>query len=595
MRFISFDEENPGKAYDSYLMGRLMTYVHPHWWLIALALLLVLAITLAELVRPLILRTAIDDYLIPGDQPLTNLFRLAGLYFLVLTANLALSYGQAYLLQYTGQRIIFDIRQHVFRHLQGMSISFFDRNPVGKLVTQVTNDTETLNEMYTGVLVNLFKDIFMVLGIAVVMLRLDPGLALVSFTGIPLVLAAAQTYRRAAREAFRQVRAKLSQMNAFLQEHISGIRVVQVLGKEGVKEKEFQAINEAHYLAGLRELRAFALFRPSMDLIRSLVLAGLVWYGGGQVIQERVSFGVLYAFINYLEQLFRPIDDLSEKYTIMQSAMASAERIFSLLGQKPEIQDPPDPVHLGRVTGNIEFRNVWFAYNPGEWVLRDISFTIQPGETVALVGATGSGKSSIINLLTRFYDVQQGQVLLDGVDIRRYSLAGLRRQFGLVLQDVFLFAGDVAGNIRLGNTAISDREVEEAARFVNAHSFIRQLPNGYHEPVVERGATLSTGQRQLLAFARALAFNPAILVLDEATANIDSHTEKLIQDALEKLSEGRTTIVVAHRLSTIQRADRIIVLHKGRIREMGTHQQLLDKGGIYHNLYQIQAHGVQVR
>ncbi|KKM11735.1 hypothetical protein SY88_07335 [Clostridiales bacterium PH28_bin88] len=584
-------EEVLGKAYDSVLMRRLLGYVRPYRHWVLMAVLLLAAITATDLVRPLLVQQAIDNYLtvpVSREVAVAGLWRLGGLYFLAILLNFLLSYGQAYLLQFTGQKIIYDIRLQVFTHLQRMSLSFFDRNPVGRLVTRVTNDTETLNEMYTSVLVNLFKDLFLLAGIILVMLRLDVGLALVSFTGLPLVLVATRLYQGQAREAYRMVRTRLARLNAFLAEHISGMRVIQIFHREQAKQAEFEQVNHDHYQASMRELFTFAVFRPSMDFIYSLVLAMLLWYGGGQIIREHVSFGVLYAFINYIEQFFRPINDLSEKYTILQSAMASSERIFQLLDRPPEITEPANPVPLPLVRGRIEFDGVWFAYEPGEWVLKDVSFSIEPGETVAFVGATGAGKTSIISLISRLYDVQQGEIRIDGVNIKDVALSHLRRHIGVVMQDVFLFAGDIQGNIRLNNEEISDRRVREVAGYVNADHFIRLLPNGYAEEVKERGATLSTGQRQLLAFARALAFDPAILVLDEATANIDTETELLIQDALKKITRGRTTIVIAHRLSTIQHADRIIVLHRGRVRETGTHQELLARGGMYYDLYQLQ-------
>lgn len=517
-----------------------------------------------------------------------SIFRLGVVLFIVVTVGFVLNYVQTYLLQYTGQRIIFDIRQHVFSHLQRLALSFFDGNPVGRLVTRVTNDTQNLHEMYTAVLVNLFKDIFMILGIIVVMFRLNVTLALVSLATLPLIAALTAVFRINARKAYRVTRVRLARINANFAETISGIRLVQIFRQEKRKYKEFDEINHSHYRASMRELKIFAVFRPAINLVYSLALALLIWVGGGQLLRGAVEFGVVYAFINYLDMFFRPINDLTEKYNIMQASMASAERIFLILDEEPAITEVEKPLPLGEVKGHIEFRNVWFAYVGEEWVLRDVSFEVQPGETVAFVGATGAGKSTIMNLLSRFYDVQKGQILIDGKDIKTLSKEELRRNVGLVMQDVFLFSGTIGENISLNNAHITAEQIENVARHVNAHHFIEKLPRRYAEPVTERGSTLSAGQRQLIAFARTLAYDPAILILDEATANIDTETELLIQDALPKLLEGRTSLVVAHRLSTIQDADTIMVLHRGKIREKGTHQELLAQKGLYYNLYLLQ-------
>jgi len=519
------------------------------------------------------------------------LFRLCLLFLLIILVGFALNYAQTIVLQFTSQRIIHTIRREVFAHLQSMSLSFFDKNPVGRLVTRVTNDTDTLNEMYASVLVNLFRDIFMLFGVTLIMIRLSPRLALISLSVLPLIFASTVVFRRYAREAYRNVRTALARINAFIAENIMGMRVVQIFGQEKKKYGEFLAINQRYFDASMRELYIFAIFRPIMDLLFWLAMALLVWYGGRQVLAGAVTFGLVFAFVNYIGQFFQPIMELTEKYNILQASMASSERVFLLLDTKPEVENPPQPVPDIRLRGRIEFRHVWFAYVGEDWVLRDVSLTIEPGQTVAFVGATGAGKTSIISLIARFYDVQRGEILIDGVNIREYDLGHLRRSIAPVLQDVFLFTGDIASNIRLNNAKISDEQIRIAAAYVNADLFIRNLPGGYAEPVAERGATLSTGQRQLLAFARALAFNPAILVLDEATANIDTETEVLIQEALARLVKGRTTIVVAHRLSTIQHADRIIVLHKGKVRESGTHQELLAGRGIYYDLYRLQYTG----
>lgn len=679
------EEETLGKAYDSRLMRRLLVYAKPYWHWIALSILLLLSITGLELLRPYLIKIAIDDhfnaysrpylvfsqqnapnelgisyngmrlirideidekdypnvprqqivynqgdyYLISGtindhknftvetlngnqvmieahgdqiagklltkeelklfrERDANAVLRIAFFFLGAVLIGFLLNYGQVYLLQWTGQKIIFNIRQELFSHLEKLSLAFFDRNPVGRLVTRVTNDVQTLNDMYTGVLVNLFKDIFMLVGILIVMMQLNFRLAMYSFTVLPIVIISTIIFRVKARNAWRLVRVRLAQLNATLAENISGMRIVQIFNQEKKKFNEFNEINQSYYEATKMELLAFAIFRPVMEIVSSLGLTIILWFGGKEVIQGTLEFGVLFAFISYIQQFFRPILDLTEKYNILQAAMASSERIFMLLDEEEGIQNPKLPEKIKDVQGRIEFKNVWFAYNDEEWVLRDVNFTVNPGETIAFVGATGAGKSSIINLLSRFYDIQKGQILIDGKDIKTLDKYELRSKIGVVLQDVFLFTGDIKNNIRLNNTGIAEEQIEEVARFVNADQFISQLPQKYDEAVTERGSTLSAGQRQLLAFARTLAFDPDILVLDEATASIDTETELLIQDAMNKLIRDRTTLIVAHRLSTIQHADQIIVLHKGKIREMGNHQELLAKEGIYYKLYQLQ-------
>ncbi len=527
-----------------------------------------------------------EDYRAFRGPDRDALIRLALIYLAIIALGFSLNYLQIYFLHRTGQQIIFNIRHQVFSHLQRLSLRFFDTNPVGRLVTRVTNDTETLDQMFTGVVVYLFKDIFMLLGIVIVMLQLNTHLALVSFTLMPLVIIATIIFRIKAREAYREVRVRLARINATLSENITGMRTVHIFHQMKKKYREFNEINHAHYRASFRELRIFAVFRPFIDLVYFMALALLIWYGGGNVIQGLIPFGVLYAFIQYIEMFFRPINDMAEKYNIMQSAMASSERIFQLLDTPVDIKSPQQPVPA-EIEGKIEFCNVWFAYNPGEWVLRDVSFTIEKGQTVAFVGATGAGKTSIINLISRLYDIQEGQILIDGVDIKDMDLDQLRKNVAVVLQDVFMFSGTIADNIRL-NSDIDDQQIQHIAEAVDAHRFINRLPRNYESEVKERGATMSAGQRQLLAFARALAFEPKILILDEATANIDTETEQIIQKAMNTISRGRTTLVVAHRLSTIQSADKIIVMHKGKVREMGSHQELLARGGYYYNLYQLQ-------
>ncbi|NNG65849.1 ABC transporter ATP-binding protein [Caldanaerobacter subterraneus] len=585
-------EEIMAKPFDWKIMKRLLTYAKPYWFYILIGVIAILLVTVSNLLRPYLVQQAIDNYInnphISKEQAIQGVIRIGSLYIVIITVAFLINYGQVYLIQYTGQKIIFNLRQQIFEHLQKLSLSFFDRNPVGRLVTRVTNDTDTLNEMYTSVITNLFNDVFIIAGIVIAMVSYNLKLAFIALSTTPLILTGMYIYRKLASQAYRLVRVRLARINAFLSEHISGMKIVQLFVTENKKMEEFKKINKEYYDANMKQLTIFAIFRPSMDVIYSLTLALLIWYGGRDIIAGKIEFGVLYAFVNYLQQLFQPIFDISEKYDILQSAMASAERIFILLDTKEEVKDPEDPIPLEEVKGKIEFKNVWFSYNGKEWVLKDVSFEVNPGETVAFVGATGAGKTSIINLLCRFYDIQKGEILIDGIDIRKVRQQDLRKHIGIVLQDVFLFTGDIKSNIRLNNKNITDNDIYRVAKYVNAHQFIKKLPEGYNSKVTERGSTLSAGQRQLLAFARALAFNPKILVLDEATANIDTETERLIQDALEKLTKGRTTLVIAHRLSTIQHADKIIVLHKGRIREIGTHQELLQKKGLYYNLYMLQ-------
>lgn len=521
-----------------------------------------------------------------GD--LKGIRNISILFFWVILFTFIFSYAQTYILNFTSQKIIFNIREEIFNHIQSLSIGYFDKNAIGRLVTRVTNDTETLNEMYTNVLVNLFKDLFILVGIVFVMLKMDYRLALFSFMWIPLILIASLFFRKYIREVYRMSRLQLARINSSLNENITGIKIIQIFKKEKKISKQFNDLNKDYLITQKKEISLYAVFRPSIEIIRSLGIASLVYFGGGRVISSAIEFGVLYAFITYLQKFFEPIMDLTEKYNILQSAMASSERIFSILDDKTTIDNALNPVTLENVKGKIEFKNVWFAYIGEDWILKDISFVINPGEAVAFVGPTGAGKSSIINLITRFYDIQKGEILLDGVNIKDLDKSFLRKNIGVVLQDVFLFSGTIEENIRLNDSSISAEKVKQVATYVNANHFIERLPGGYKEPVMERGSTLSAGERQLLAFARTLAYNPRILILDEATANIDTETEILIQDALKKLIKDRTTIAVAHRLSTIQHSDKIIVLTKGLIKEVGNHQELLDKQGIYYDLYQLQ-------
>jgi ATP-binding cassette subfamily B multidrug efflux pump len=528
------------------------------------------------------------DLLMLRAADIEGVIRISLIFLSVLILGFAFHFSQVYLVEYVGQRLMFDLRMDLFSHLQRLSILFFDRTPVGRLVTRITNDVQNLHEMITSLVVTLFRDLFLLGGIVIVLLKINKELALVSFIVVPVIFLVTTVFSRLARDAFREVRTKIAKINSSLQENISGIRVIQAFRREHENYRRFRRINYENYVANIRQIVIFAIFVPLIEFLGMAAIALLIWYGGGKVLSETISLGTLVAFLSYIRMFFRPIRDLSEKYNIMQSAMASAERVFLLLDERSLIRTTPVPRIIKDVKGHIEFKQVDFAYSPGEWVLKDVSFEVRPGETVAIVGATGAGKTSIINLLERFYDLQNGQILLDGVDVRDLDKSFLRSQIGLVMQDVFLFAGDIRENIVLRQKHISDEELLEISKYVNADQFISKLPEGFDEEVKEGGVTLSTGQRQLLAFARALAYNPKILILDEATSHVDLETERLIQEALAKLMENRTSIVIAHRLSTIQNAHRIIVLHKGEIREVGTHADLLARRGLYHKIYQVQ-------
>jgi ATP-binding cassette, subfamily B, multidrug efflux pump len=508
--------------------------------------------------------------------------------FIISLCIFVIGYVQVYLLSYTGQKIVFDIRQKLFSHVEGLSLSFFDKNPVGRLVTRLTNDVDALNEMYTGVLVYLFKDFFLIFGVLIAMFIMNFKLGLITLAVVPFLIIAALIFKKHDRNAYRDVRVKIARINSSLSENISGMKTVQIYAKEDKKLKEFSNINKSYLDSSLKQIKVYAIFRPAIDFLAALTMAALLWFGGVKVLNMEIGFGMLFAFISYLQYFFQPIYDLTEKYDILQSAMASSERIFMLMDNNERIVDSEKPVKVETLVGEIEFKNVWFAYVPGEWVLKDVSFKIKPGEKVAFVGATGAGKTSIISLISRFYDIQKGEILIDGINIKDMDIDNLRGNIATVLQDVFLFTGDIKQNIRLKNDDITDEEIINACKYVNADKFIEKLPEGYSAPVNERGSTFSQGERQLIAFARAIAFNPPILVLDEATSNIDTETEALIQDALGKISKDRTTIVVAHRLSTIKNSNKIIVLHKGKLREMGTHEELLNLKGLYYNLYQLQ-------
>ena len=594
------EEEVLGKAYDARLMRRLLRYLRPYRRLVAMALVCILLYSVVAALGPFYTKVAVDRYLkqdatqpTPLDNflstdPFTGISQLAALYLVTLLVGFVLQYLQTYLLQITGQKLMFDLRMEIFGHLQRMHMAFFDRNPVGRLVTRVTTDVNVLNETFTSGVVTIFGDVLTLVLIMAVMLKMNARLALVTFAVLPLIILVTRWFRSRVRTSYRQIRTAIARINAYLQEHITGMMVLQLFNREEKSYSEFEAVNKRHMLAFKDAIFAHALFYPLVEILSSTAVALVLWYGGLQTFTGGITLGVVVAFIQYSQRFYRPIMDLSEKYNVLQEAMASSERVFKLLDTPAEVVAPAKPVQPVTTLGRIEFRDVWFAYNEPEWVLQDVSFTVEPGQTVALVGHTGAGKTTVISLLLRFYDLQKGQILLDGVDIREMDLQELRRYFGVVLQDPFLFSGTLESNIRLGSAHVAMEEVERAAAEVNLADFIESLPGGYQEEVRERGSTLSTGQKQLVSFARALAHSPRVLILDEATSSVDTETEQRVRDALQKMVHGRTSLVIAHRLSTIQSADRIAVFHKGRLRESGTHQELLAQRGIYWKLYQLQ-------
>ena len=630
MASSTHEEEVLGKAYDSRLMRRLLTYLRPYKWQVGLALAAIVLKSGADILGPYLTKVAVDKYLAPttawgrhsvldrwlSPQAFTGIAQISLLYLLLLVVSFFLEYAQTYLMQWTGQKVMFDLRSQIFRHLQGMHVGFYDKNPVGRLVTRVTTDVDALNEMFTAGVVSIFEDLFVLVGIMAIMLHMKWWLALITFAVLPFIFVVTSVFRKYVRDSYRRIRIAIARINAYLQEHISGMVVLQLFNREQKAFDRFSKINASHMEAYKDAIIAYAIYYPVVEILSSIAIACVVWFGGNAILHDELvrratsdamTLGILVAFIQYAQRFFRPIQDLSEKYNILQSAMASSERVFKLLDTPAEIAEPASP-KKSEGPGRIEFDHVWFAYRnlpagsdgqptggqraietaTPDWVLKDVSFFIDPGVTVAIVGHTGAGKSTIISLLLRFYDVQQGAIRIDGVDVREMSLAGLRRRFGVVLQDPFLFTGTVGDNFRLGSEWIEEQAVEQAARDVNLADFIASLPQGFQEPVRERGSTLSTGQKQLISFARALAHDPKILVLDEATSSVDTETEFKVRDALNRMVEGRSSLIVAHRLSTIQRADKILVMHKGRLREMGTHQQLLAQLGIYWNLYQLQ-------
>jgi len=618
------EEEVLGKAYDGRLMRRLLTYLRPYWWQVMVALSAIIFKAVLDVLGPFLTKTAIDKYLSHvatshsyldrwlSSAPLQGIAQLAALYVGTLVFSFFCDFLQTYYMQWTGQMVMFDLRSQIFRHLQRMHIGFYDRNPVGRLVTRVTSDVDALNEMFTAGVVSIFEDVFVLLGIIVIMMRMNWKLALITFAVLPIIFWATMIFRVKVRDSYRRIRVAIARINSYLQEAVSGMLVLQLFNREKRAYRQFSDINASHMEAFKDAIMAYAVYYPVVEILSAVAAAALIWIGGGDVVRNLATIGTLVAFMQYAQRFFRPIQDLSDKYNILQSAMASAERIFKLLDTPVDITSPA-VTKKPEGPGRIEFDHVWFTYgvrgtatdslaksattsDPGDassagnpdWVLRDVSFALDPGETIAVVGHTGAGKTTLISLLLRFYDVQRGAIRIDGVDIKQMDLNDLRRRFGVVLQDPFLFSGTVGGNIRLGSDWIDDRDVERAAEEVNLADFIRTLPGGFAEEVRERGSTLSTGQKQLISFARALAHNPQVLILDEATSSVDTETEFRVRDALSRMVQGRTSLIIAHRLSTIQRADKIIVMHKGKVREMGTHQQLLANRGVYYKLYQLQ-------
>lgn len=610
-----------GKAYDGRLMRRLLTYLRPYKLQVAISFVSIALKAFADILGPFLTMVAVDLYMYPtpktnghgtwlaphlSKNPMTGITQIAGIYFGLLVFSYLLEFVQTYLMQWTGQKVMYDLRSQIFRKIQQMHVAFFDRNPTGRLVTRVTSDVDALNEMFTSGVVSIFEDVLVLAGIVFVMLRMNWWLALLAFSVIPLILFATQIFRKSVRESYRRIRTAIARINSYLQEHVSGMSVVQLFNREDRAFDDFEKVNRQHLTAFKDAILAYALYYPAVEIFSSLAIAIIIWAGGGSVLRHTIQLGVLVAFIQYAQRFFRPIQDLSDKYNILQAAMAASERVFRLLDTPAEVVSP-EHARTGDGSGRIEFRHVWFTYQrldketaqhlrdgqpinekEIEWVLRDVSFIIEPGETAAIVGHTGAGKTTLSNLMMRFYDVQRGAVLIEGLDVRDWELDALRRRFAVVLQDPVLFTGTLASNIRLGSDWITDEQISMAAEQVNVGEFIRSLPGGFDEPVRERGSTLSTGQKQLINFARALAHNPHILILDEATSSVDTETEQRVRSALTRLVTGRTSVVVAHRLSTIQNANRILVMHKGQLREIGTHQQLLAQHGLYWKLYRLQ-------
>jgi len=586
------EEEVLGKAYDAKLMKRLIQYLRPYWWQVSLAVVMTILMSALGPLRPYLIKIAIDEHILKND--INGLFGIIAILIGSLFLQAIVQYVQTVGTQWIGQQTIYDLRRELFAHVQKLSSRFFDQNPVGRLVTRLTSDIEVLNELFSSGIIMVFADIFVIVWIFIFMFATSWKLALVVSAVFPFLLIATAIFRKKARESYREVRVLIARMNAFLNEHVSGMITVQLFGREAHTYKQFDKINWDHADANIRSVFYYAIFYPAIEILSSTAFALIIWYGGSLIVghesggEELLTIGTLVAFIQYTEQFFRPVRDLAEKYNILQGAMASSERIFKLLDDTSVIKSEPNAQKLDKMVGEIEFKNVWFAYNGEDYVLKDISFHVKPGQTIAFVGATGAGKSSITNLITRFYEFQKGEILIDGKDIRTLDAQSLREHTAIVLQDVFLFSTDIETNITLGNPKIPAERAHHAAEVIGAADFVKRLPEGYNAQVKERGAILSVGEKQLISFARALAYDPSILILDEATSSIDTESEQMIQRAIEKLLKGRTSIVIAHRISTIQKADNIIVLHKGEIREQGTHEELIAKNGIYKTLYELQ-------
>ena len=588
----SEEEEDLGKVYDRVLMQRLLAYLKPYWLEVALIVLLMIGYSASEVLLPYLTQIGIDNYIQPGN--LQGLETIAIYYVLALVARFIFTYFEEYQMQMVGQKAMYDIRMSLFSHLQRLDVRFFDNNPVGRLMTRVMGDVEVLRELFTSGVITLFGNLLHIFAIMGVMLYFDWKLALITFAVLPIIFAGTTVYQVYSRRAFRDQRKYLAQINAFMNENIVGMTTMQLFARESRSWLQFDERNKQYLGANLRSIFYFSLFSPMIEVSGSLALAVIIWYGGGQILQDTMTIGVLFAFIQYSQRLFWPIRELSEKYTIFQNAMASSERIFDLMDTQPTIVSPTPAKALDGLNGEIEFRNVWLAYNAENYVLRDVSFKIKAGEKVAIVGHTGSGKTSIINLLCRFYEVSKGQILIDGIDLREMELQDLRRAINIVQQNIFLFSGTVEKNINLDDPEISKEDAIAAAKEVHLDRYVQRMADGYATEIREGGAGLSVGQKQLVAFARALASDPDILILDEATSSVDTETELLIQDALARLMANRTSIAIAHRLSTIQNADKIIVMQRGEIREMGTHNELLQQRGIYYRLYQLQYKGQEV-
>jgi ATP-binding cassette subfamily B protein len=587
--------KNQDRVYDRKLVWRMLEFAKPYWHYFVISLLLIFTITGASLARPYLTKVGIDKYIngvvkstMSVEEARQGIWTLGIMFLVLIIVEFILGYLQRYLLELTGKKIIYNIREKIFNHVQHLPLSFFDKMAAGRVVTRVTNDPETINELFSGVLVGFIRSMVEMIAIIIVMFRLSSRLTMVSFMVLPLIVVATIIFRRTARKVWQRIRTKLAEINAFLAEHIAGMGIIQAFNMQNRKAQEFDKVNKEYFEAHMKSVKVFGIFRPFMDVVETLGMALLLWYGGRSILAGALEFGTLYMFVDYLGRFYWPIRELTEQFNTLQNSIVSAERVFNLLDQEAEPRIEGTIPDYDNMVGEIEFKNVWFAYIDENWVLKDISFKIKPGESAAFVGATGAGKTSIINLLCGFYEHQRGEILIDGVDIRDIGKEKLRRNIGLVLQDVSLFSGDIATNIKLFEPDISREEVVRAAKHVHAHEFISKLYGAYDHEIGEGGTTLSVGQRQLISFARALIRDPKILVMDEATSHVDTETEELIQDALINLMKGRTTIAVAHRLSTIQNADKIILIHKGRIREMGNHQELLSKRGLYYNLYRLQ-------